>query len=338
MIDLFSDTQSRPTRAMREAMAVAEVGDEQSRTDPTTIRLEERVAALLGKEASVFLPTGTMCNLVGVALHTRPGDVVVMDSMGHLLRSETGGAGVVSNVLTDPVDGDRGHFTAAQVLDRLDRTSRYRPPTSLICLEQTHNFAGGTVWPLERWDGVCDLAAERAIAVHVDGARLLNAVVASGVDAKRWSERADTVWLDFSKGLGAPMGACLAGSEETIDMAWLWKHRLGGAMRQSGLMAAAALHALDHHVDRLAHDHARASRLAAALSGLGAEVVDPDTNMVFFDPGPCGVDGTEVVEGLAERGVRVSLIGNMVRAVTHLDVDDTDIDAAIVAFGEVLSG
>ena len=337
MIDLYSDTQSRPTGAMREAIAAAEVGDEQSRTDPTTIRLEEKVAALLGKEASVFLPTGTMCNLIAVALHTSPGDIVVIDGMGHILRSETGGAGVVSGILTEPVDGDRGHFMASQVANCLEGGGRYRPPTSLICLEQTHNFAGGTVWPLERWDGVCDLAAEREIAIHVDGARLLNAVVASGISADRWSARVDTVWIDFSKGLGAPMGACLAGSKEVINTAWLWKHRLGGAMRQSGLMAAAALYALDHHVDRLADDHARASRLAEALARLGAEVVTPDTNMVFFDPRPCGVEGVAFVEELAEHGVRVSLIGDRVRAVTHLDIGDADIDGAIEACGQVLS-
>ena len=337
MVDLYSDTQSRPTEAMRDAIAVAEVGDEQSRTDPTTIKLEETVAALLGKEAAVFLPTGTMCNLIAVALHTTPGDVVVMDGMGHILRSETGGAGVVANVITDPVDGNRGHFTAAQVAERLDRTSRYRPPTSLICLEQTHNFAGGTVWPLDRWDGVCALGAERGIAVHVDGARLLNATVASGVPAERWVADVDTVWIDFSKGLGAPMGACLASTEEIIDQAWLWKHRLGGAMRQSGLMAAAAIHALEHHVDRLGDDHARATRLATALSEMGATVVDPDTNMVFFDPRPCGIEGAETVTRLAELEIRVSEIGDRVRAVTHLDVDDADIDLAISACAEVLN-
>ena len=336
MINLYSDTQTVPTENMRKAIANAEVGDEHSRSDPTTLLLENKVAELLGKEEAVFLPSGTMCNLIGVAINTSPGDVIMLESNGHILRSETGGPAIVSNVLTDPVDGERGQFTVAQIEQRLDQTSRYRPPTSLICLEQTHNFAGGTVWPLEIWDDVCSFAKQKKMRIHVDGARLLNAVVASGVPAEIWANQADTIWIDFSKGLGAPMGACIAGSAELIDKAWLWKHRLGGAMRQSGLMAAAAIYALDENVERLREDHARAKRLAEALKELGAEVVEPETNIVFFDMTPCGKSNYEVVQELSKKDVQMSEIGNQIRAVTHLDIDDADIEAAISAITQVV--
>ena len=336
MINLYSDTQTVPTENMRKAIANAEVGDEHSRTDPTTLLLENKVAELLGKEEAVFLPSGTMCNLIGVAINTSPGDVIMLESNGHILRSETGGPAIVSNVLTDPVDGERGQFTVAQVEQRLDKTSRYRPPTSLICLEQTHNFAGGTVWPLEIWEDVCSFAKQKEMRIHVDGARLLNAVVASGVPAEIWANQADTIWIDFSKGLGAPMGACIAGSAELIDKAWLWKHRLGGAIRQSGLMAAAAIYALDENVERLREDHARAKRLAEALKELGAEVVEPETNIVFFDMTPCGKSNYEVVQELSKKDVQMSEIGNQIRAVTHLDIDDADIEAAVSAITQVV--
>ena len=336
MINLYSDTQTVPTENMRKAIANAEVGDAHSRSDPPTLLLENKVAELLGKEEAVFLPSGTMCNLIGVAINTSPGDVIMLESNGHILRSETGGPAIVSNVLTDPVDGERGQFTVAQEEKRLDKTSRYRPPTSLICLEQTHNFAGGTVWPLEIWEDVGSFAKQKEMRIHVDGARLLNAVVASGVPAEIWANQADTIWIDFSKGLGAPMGACIAGSAELIDKAWRWKHRLGGAMRQSGLMAAAAIYALDENVERLREDHARAKRLAEALKELGAEVVEPETNIVFFDMTPCGKSNYEVVQELSKKDVQMSEIGNQIRAVTHLDIDDADIEAAISAITQVV--
>ena len=338
MINLYSDTQTLPSVGMRKAIENAEVGDEHSRSDPTTLSLEKKVAELLGKEEAVFLPSGTMCNLVGVAINTSPGDVVILENSGHILRSETGGPAIVSNVLTDPIEGQRGQFTVSQIKEKLDQTSRYRPPTTLICLEQTHNFAGGTVWPLELWNDVCSFAKSESLRVHVDGARLLNAVVASGVSAETWANQADTIWIDFSKGLGAPMGACIAGSAEIIDQAWLWKHRLGGAMRQSGLMAAAASYALDKNVERLKDDHERAKRLADALKDFGSEVVVPDTNIVFFDMKPRGKDNEDVVRGLLEKGVRMSEIGTQIRAVTHLDINDDDITSTITALDQVVNG
>ena len=337
MINLYSDTQTVPTENMRKAIAEAEVGDEHSRSDPTTLLLEKKVAELLGKEEAVFLPSGTMCNLIGVAINTSPGDVIMLESNGHILRSETGGPAVVSSVLTDPIDGERGQFTASQIEQRLDQTSRYRPPTSLICLEQTHNFAGGTVWPIGLWEDVCTFAKSKQMRIHVDGARLLNAVVASGVPAETWGSQADTIWIDFSKGLGAPMGACIAGNAEMIDKAWLWKHRLGGAMRQSGLMAAAAIYALDENVERLKHDHERAKTLADALKELGAAVVEPETNIVFFDMTSCGKSNYEFLQKLSEKDIQMSEIGNQIRAVTHLDIDDGDIESVINAMNQVVN-
>ena len=257
-VDLYSDTQTRPTAAMREAMLSAEVGDEQQRADPTVNQLCERVATELGQEAALFLPTGTMCNLVAVAVHTSPGDAVVMDRLGHILRSETGGSAVVSSVATDLIDGDRGIFTAAQLAPALEPGNQYRPPPRLVCLEQTHNFGGGTVWPLDTWHEVAELSHARDVPVHADGARLYNAVVASGVPADAWGAAVDSIWVDFTKGLGAPLGAVLAGPSDFIEAAWMWKHRLGGALRQAGMNAAACLYALDHHIDRLADDHRNA--------------------------------------------------------------------------------
>ena len=236
-------------------MAEAEVGDEQQRGDPTVTALCREVAERLGHEAAVFLPTGTMCNLIGVATHVAPGDAVIMEHLGHVLRSETGGIGVVSGAVVDTVRGERGVFTAADLAPALEPGNAYRPPPTLVCLEQTHNFGGGTVWPLDGYTEVVDLAHGHGLRVHLDGARLFNAVVASGVAADRWAGQVDSAWIDFTKGLGAPLGAVLAGPTDYIERAWRWKHRLGGAMRQAGIAAAACRYALANNVERLADDH-----------------------------------------------------------------------------------
>src|SRR5215213_6285253 len=297
---------------MRRAMAEAEVGDDQKGEDPTVNRLQERVAELLGTEAALFLVSGTMCNNVAIASLTSRGDAVVVDRRAHILRSEAGGAAVGSSVVLDQVDGDRGHFTPEQLAAALHPGNLYVPPTRLVCLEQTHNFAGGTVWPLEQYRAVCRVAHERGAAVHVDGARLPNAVVASGVPFRTWAEPVDSIWIDFTKGLGAPIGAVLAGSADLVAQARRYKHVFGAAMRQAGIAAAGCLHALDHHVERLAEDHANAARLAEGLADLGCPVDPVETNMVFFDAP--GGDTSWFLAGLADAGVRMGAVSGRVRA------------------------
>src|SRR3954466_16351792 len=279
MVNLYSDTQTRPTPEMREAIAHAEVGDEQRRDDPTVIALEERVAALLGHEAAVFLPSGTMCNEIAIRLHIRPGgDEILLGRDTHPLRFEGGAPAAVSGAVMTIVEGEASMFTA-DALDAAIRThpsgDRYAPRPRLVCVEQPTNMGGGRLWPLEQGEAVVDVARAHALRTHLDGARLMNAVVASGIDAAAWAGRFDTAWLDFTKGLGAPVGACLAGSAALIDEAWRWKQMLGGAMRQAGIIAAGGLYALDHHVERLAEDHANARRLAEGLAQIEGIAVDP---------------------------------------------------------------
>ncbi len=336
-INLFSDTQTRPTDAMRAAMASAEVGDEQRKADPTVNELQERMAALLGKERAIFFPTGTMCNLVAIAAHTSHGDSIVLEHSGHVLRSETSGAAAVSGCVIETIRGDRGTFTPEQLSEVMTPGNQYVPPTRLVCLEQTHNFAGGTVWPLDRYTAVADTAHEAGVAVHTDGARLMNAVVASGVAASEWAAPVDTIWVDFTKGLGAPTGAGLAGPDDVMDKAWLLKHRFGGAMRQAGIVAAGCLHALDHHVDRLADDHANAARLAEGLASLGFGITPPDTNLVFVDPAPVGLTADAFAVAMASRDIEISTLGDRNRLCTHLDVDADDIEAAIDAAEAILA-
>ena len=335
MVNLFSDTQTRPTPQMREAIAHAEVGDEQRRDDPTVIALEERVAALLGHEAAVFLPSGTMCNEIAIRLHIRPGgDEILLGRDTHPLRFEGGAPAALSGAVMTVVDGDAGMFSA-DALDAAIRAhpagDRYAPRPRLVCVEQPTNMGGGRVWPLERVEAVRDVARAHGLRTHLDGARLMNAVVASGVDAAAWAGGFDTAWLDFTKGLGAPVGACLAGSNELIGEAWRWKQMMGGAMRQSGIVAAAGLYALDHHVDRLADDHARARRLAeglAELPGVGLDPATVETNIVIFSV----PDAPAFCAALEREGVGMLPVGpDRVRAVTHLDVDDDGIERALRA-------
>lgn len=339
-VNLFSDTQTRPTAAMRAAMASAEVGDEQRFDDPTVNALCERVAALLGFEAAVFLPTGTMCNVIAMRLHVRPGgDAVLLHPDSHPVRFEAGGPAALAGAMLQSVPGARGMFDAAGLEQVLSRPAdRYTPRSRLVCLEQTTNVAGGRVWPLEQLRGVVDLARERSLRLHLDGARLMNAVVATGIPATEWTRGFDTAWIDFTKGLGAPVGACLAGSAKLIDEAWRYKQMLGGAMRQAGIIAAGAAHALDFHVERLADDHASARRLANGLAGLPGVELAPDaveTNIVVFDV----PDAADFCAGMEREGVVMGVFGaHAVRAVTHLDVGLDDIDAAVAAARRVLTG
>ena len=339
-VNLFSDTQTRPTEAMRRAMAGAEVGDEQRFADPTVNMLQERVAELLGKEAAVFLPSGTMCNAIGFRLHVRPGgDEVILDRTSHPVQYEAGGPAALSGAMLHVLDGDGGIFSAAQVEAALrPGGDRYGPRSRLVSVEQTTNIGGGRVWPLETVRSVLAVTSRAGLRAHLDGARLMNAVVASAIPAAEHARGFDTAWIDFTKGLGAPVGAALAGSRELIDEAWRYKQMLGGAMRQSGVLAAAALHALDHHVERLADDHANARRLAEGLAQIDGVRIDParvETNIVVF-----GVDDAYGVCGrLWEQDVQLAPLGpQRLRAVTHLDVDRAGVDRALAAFRQVLVG
>jgi threonine aldolase len=334
-VNLYSDTQTRPSEGMRRAIAGAEVGDEQRGKDPTVLRLQERVAELLGHEAALFLPTGTMCNAISFRLHLRPGgDEVILDRTSHPVIAEAGSPAALNHAMTQQIEGDGGIFTAEQVERALrEPGNRYVPRSRLVSVEQTTNMGGGRVWPREAIESVLGVAREHGLRAHMDGARLMNAVVASGVPAAEFASGFDTAWVDFSKGLGAPVGAVLAASRELIEEAWRYKQMMGGALRQAGIVAAACLYALDNHVERLAEDHANAQRLADRLANLGVDVQPPETNIVI-----CRVpDAAGLTARLAERGVEVSAAtGGRVRMITHLDVDEAGIDRALGAFEEAL--
>ena len=340
MIDLFSDTKTRPSAAMRQAMANADVGDERANEDPSVNRLVERCAALLAKEAALYLPSGTMCNEIALAVHCRPGDEVLCDATAHIIGFEGGGPGALAGVMLNPIAGARGIFTAAQLRDKLRADRPYAPRQRLVEVEQTANLGGGAIWPLPTLREVAAVAHGAGLVTHMDGARLFNACVASGIPAADYARDFDSVWIDFSKGLGAPGGAVLAGTRALVDEANRWKQRIGGAMRQSGIIAAACAYALDHHVERLAEDHANARRLADAIAAIGGLSIDPssvETNLIYFDVTAPRLDAEKVCAALQARGVRMGPMGaRTIRAVTHLDVDRAGVDAAIAALRDVL--
>ena len=332
MIDLFSDTKTKPTAAMRQVMANADVGDERANEDPSVNRLVERCAALLGKEAALYLPSGTMCNEIALAVHCKPGDEVLCDATAHVIGFEGGGPAALAGVMLNPIAGMRGIYSADQLRAKLHPDRPYAPRQRLVEVEQTANLGGGAIWPLATLRDVAAVAHAAGLVTHMDGARLLNACVASAIAADDYARDFDSVWIDFSKGLGAPGGAVLAGTPEFIAEANRWKQRIGGAMRQSGIIAAACDYALDHHVHRLAEDHANARRLADAIVGIDGLRIDASTvqtNLVYFDVvGPSGADA--LCTALAARGVRMGAMGpQTIRAVTHLDVSSADIDVAI---------
>ena len=336
MIDLSSDTATRPTPAMRRFMAEAPVGDEQRREDPTVNELQRMTAELTGKEAALFLPSGTMCNAIAFCLHPGRGEAVILHRDAHPNTSELGGPAWLANVLLRPVDTDRGIFTADQIRHLIHPGSNHTARTSMISVENTANRGGGKIWPLETLAGLRALADEHGLAVHMDGAPLLNAVVATGVPAATFAAYADSVWIDLSKGLGAPVGAVLAGSAPFIERARRLKHLFGGAMRQAGIIAAGGVYALRHHVDRLAEDHANARLLADGLAAIpGVRLLhDPiETNIVFFDVADAGRTADEVERGIEELGVRMGGYGGttIIRAVTHLDVTRADCERAVEA-------
>ncbi|WP_394820613.1 threonine aldolase family protein [Pendulispora albinea] len=344
IISLISDTETRPTQAMRRAMAGAEVGDEQKGEDPTVNQLQERVADLLGKEAALWFPGGTMCNFVAIRVHTRPADAILADGMAHIVRAESAGAAFSSGVLIEPIASERGIFGPAQLDEALARIATapppYGPPPRLLCVEQTHNFGGGAVWRSNELAELSAHARARGLALHMDGARLMNAVVATGTSARSFAATVDSVWMDFTKGLGAPIGAVLAGSRSFITEARRQKHIFAGAMRQAGIAAAGCLHALDHHIERLAEDHEHARRLAAGLQeipGVRVRTAVPETNMVFFDPSALGLSSATFLAGLAAHGVRMGEVRGEIRAVTHLDITRADIDTTLAAIRTVAS-
>lgn len=333
-VDLRSDTVTRPTPAMRRAMADAEVGDDVLDGDPTVRALEERVAALLGKEKALFFPSGTMANQTGVWLLSRRGTEILLDADAHLIHWEIAGLAALCGVQPRPVRGSDTVFDADALRAHIRPPSPNAPQASLVAVENTHNGAGGKVTSLAGLRAIRDVAREHGLPVHMDGARLWNASVATGTDVRDFAGCADTVMVSFSKGLGAPVGAALAGSAAAMQDAWQTRKRFGGGMRQSGILAAAALHGIEHHWPRMHEDHERARELARAVDGAGgARVVPPDTNIVMIDL-PSGITASEVAARCAEKGVRISpWNASRVRAVTHLDVDK----AAVRRAGEVLA-
>jgi threonine aldolase len=336
-INLLSDTQTRPTPAMREAMARAEVGDEQIGDDPTANLLGERVADLLGKQAAVFMPSGTMCNVAATLSYCRPGDEILAQESAHILAREGGAHAALGGFQITALPGTDGQFTPDTFRKALHPRTRYQPPQVLVSVEQTANIGGGTIWKKSALDEVVQIAKSNGLATHMDGARLLNACVATGISARDMAAGWDSAWLDFSKGLGAPVGAVIAGSRDFIDDVWRWKQRLGGSMRQSGICAAACVHALDHHVDRLADDHANARALARGLSQIaGVEVQQPETNLVFFVPDKSGVTGQKMVEALNSRGVLLAMMDGRIRACTHLDVTADMIEETVGLVREIV--
>jgi threonine aldolase len=333
VIDLRSDTVTHPTPGMRQAIAEAIVGDEQKREDPTVTALQERVAALLGHEAAVFLPTATMANQIALKLHGRPGDVLVAEEHSHVLVFEYGGVAAHAGLMTLGLPGSGGRISSEQVRRAAAPSTKAADQrVTVLSLEDTHNNAGGRVWPLAELEDVVATARELSLAVHLDGARVLNASTALEVAPAEIAARFDTVTLCLSKGLGCPLGALLAGSEELIERAWREKHLFGGAMRQAGIVAAAGVYALDHHVERLADDHARARKLAeeVAAAGVPIELGRVETNFVQIDVGPLGLDRAEALERLRDVGVGLSatIHPTVIRAVTHLELTDDDIEQA----------
>lgn len=333
MIDLRSDTATRPTDGMRRAIAEASVGDEQKREDPSVNALQDRVAALLGHEAAIFVPTATMANQIALKLHSRPGDVLIAEQHAHVVIYEYGGAAAHAGLMTVGLPGDRGRLSPEQIRRAAEPSSKGADQSAVVLsLEDTHNASGGRVWPLGDLDAAVATARELGLAVHLDGARLLNASVALGVAPSKIAGRFDTATLCLSKGLGCPLGALLTGSRDLMDRAWREKHLFGGAMRQAGIVAAAGLYALDQHVERLAEDHARARRLAEALHGAGlpVDLEQVETNFVQIDLAPLGLDVPEALSRLQAVGVGLSPTPHprMLRAVTHLDVTDEDIALA----------
>jgi threonine aldolase len=333
-IDLRSDTVTRPTPAMRAAMHAAEVGDDVFGEDPTVNRLEAVVADRLGKEAAMFVPSGTMSNQIAVKMHTQPGDELLCDANCHIYCYEAGGPAVLSGVTCRTIDGDYGILDLSQLADKIKPDDPHCVRTRLVCLENTHNRGGGRVYPIEKIEAISQWARKHGLAMHLDGARLWNAIVATGIPGRQWARHFDTVSVCFSKGLGAPVGSALAGPRDLIERARKVRKLFGGGMRQVGVLTAAALHALEHHVERLAEDHRNAQVLAQAVAdtpGLRLDPPEVDTNLVWMRVGPELGTPKEIAARLKQMGVLVHSSGTRARACTHLDVSRAQVERAAEA-------
>jgi threonine aldolase len=336
LLDFRSDTVTRPTKAMRRAMAEADVGDDVFGEDPTVNRLQERVAELLGKEAAVYVPSGSMSNQIGVRLHCAPGDEFICEAGCHIYNYEQGAFAQLSGVVARTVDGEYGVLRRQQLEGLIRPDNEHLLRTRLVCLENTHNRGSGRIQPYDVVTSICDWAGANKLRTHLDGARLFNAAVASGIAADRWARHFDTVSVCFSKGLGAPVGSALAGPRDLMVLARRHRKLFGGTMRQAGVIAAGALYALDHHIERLAEDHANAKRLADIIHSIEDFELRPakvDTNIVIFAVDPKLGSASEFATALKERGLLMLSVGQqLIRAVTHLDVNGDDVERA----GEVL--
>lgn len=338
MVDLRSDTVTRPTQAMKQAMVTAPLGDDVFGDDPTVNELQNKAAALLGKEAALFVPTGTMANQVAIRAHTEPGDEIICSSDAHIYLYEGGGFAALSGVSSACVEGQAGILSASGVKRaiRAEGSLSHFPVTSLVCLENTANRGGGTVYPNAVIDEIAKVSQNNRLKMHLDGARMFNAVVASGTSAKDMSSHFDSVSFCLSKGLGCPVGSLIVSTQKFIDRCHRFRKMFGGAMRQAGILAAAGVYALDHHIVRLQDDHRRARALGEAvntIAGIEVELESIETNMVYIDVAGTGQEAAAMVEKLSERGVLITAVSpEKLRAVTHLDVDDEDITRAIRAF------
>ena len=340
-IDLRSDTVTRPTPEMRKAMAEAEVGDDVFGEDPTVNALQEKVAEILGKEAAIFVPTGTMANQLAIKSHTQPGDEVIIEASSHSYNFEGGAGGAISGVQFYLLKGVRGILEASQVEEAIRSDNHHLPVSKLICLENTHNYGGGSVYPIEKMRDIYRLAKSKDLMVHLDGARLWNASAASDIKPEEYARCADSVSVCLSKGLGAPVGSLVSGSKSFIDRVHRFRKMFGGGMRQAGIIAAAGIYALDHHLDRLKEDHRNAKRLALGLKEIRGISINPDeveTNILFFDVDRTGKTAAQVAETMKKERILIYATGKTrIRLVTHLDVNREEIETALKAFQRVLA-
>jgi threonine aldolase len=339
MIDLRSDTVTQPTPKMREAMFNAQVGDDVFGEDPTVNALQEKIAHLTGKEASLFVASGTMGNQVSIKVHTQPGNEIIVEGNSHIFNYESGSPALLSSVQVMPLPGFRGSFTVEQVEEAIRPNNVHHPRTALICIENTHNRAGGTIFPYESIQQISTFTRQHDLKMHLDGARLWNASIATGIPLSEYARHFDSVSLCFSKGLGAPVGSIIAGSQEFIDRARYYRKAYGGGMRQAGILAAAAIYAVDHHFERLAEDHRRARLLGefiATLPDIEFEHDTVQTNIVIFNIRNTGLSGQEFVDLMAAEGVKmITFAKTKIRAVTNLHISDEDIERTIAALKNV---